>query len=159
MRKALVAAGLAIALGVPLAGVIHKERVLSGGRTVLLALAPVDPRSLLQGDYMALRYELASHVPADAPRDGRLVLADGEKGVARIVRVHAGEPLGAGEYLLGYRRRGHAVRLGAESFFFQEGTGGDLAGARYGELRADADGDSVLVGLRDADLRPLGHRR
>src|SRR3546814_7520410 len=36
--------------------VLQKQRVLDDGRTVLLALRPVDPRSLIQGDYMVLRY-------------------------------------------------------------------------------------------------------
>lgn len=34
----------------------HMETVLAEGKTVLLALAPVDPRAPLMGDYMALRY-------------------------------------------------------------------------------------------------------
>jgi len=32
------------------------ERILSDGRVLLLELAPVDPRSLMQGDYMALQF-------------------------------------------------------------------------------------------------------
>ncbi|MFX7329222.1 GDYXXLXY domain-containing protein, partial [Acinetobacter baumannii] len=34
----------------------QKEMLLKEGQLVLLPLAPVDPRSLMQGDYMALRY-------------------------------------------------------------------------------------------------------
>ena len=36
-----------------------RERQLASGRLVYLELAPVDPRSLMQGDYMALRYRMA----------------------------------------------------------------------------------------------------
>jgi uncharacterized membrane-anchored protein len=158
VRRALLAAGLALALGLPLGLVVQKERVLRSGRTVLLALAPVDPRSLMQGDYMSLAYDVARSLPPAAAPDGRIVLADDGRGVARLVRVDAGEPLAAGEYLLRYRIRGGSVRLGAESLFFQEGTGDALAGARFGELRVDGQGGAVLVGLRDADLRPLGRR-
>lgn len=156
MRKGLVVLGVALALLAPLWAVVGKERVLARGRVVLLELAPRDPRSLLQGDYMALRYAVAAEVPAGAPRDGRLVLADDGRGVARLVRVDGGEPLAAGEALLRYRVRGRSVRLGAESFLFEEGQADALAGARFGELRVDGDGDAVLVGLRDGELRPLG---
>lgn len=156
MRLALVALGLALSLGVPLAGAVEKERTLREGRAVVLALAPVDPRSLMQGDYLALAYDVARQVPPYAPADGRLVLEDDPRGVARFVRVHAGEPLRPGEYLLRYRRRGARVRLGAESFFFEEGQAEALAGVRFGELRVDPGGESVLVGVRGADLAPLG---
>jgi uncharacterized membrane-anchored protein len=157
VRALLVALGLAVALGVPLTGTVEKERTLREGRAVLLALAPVDPRSLMQGDYLALAYAIAREVPPHAPADGRLVLEDGaDGGAARLVRVHAGEPLRAGEYLLRYRRRGGRVRLGAESLFFEEGAGPALAAARYGELRVDEDGDAVLVGVRGDGLAPLG---
>ena len=39
-----------------------KERHLAEGEVVFLELAPVDPRSLMQGDYMALRFALANRV-------------------------------------------------------------------------------------------------
>lgn len=34
------------------------ERVLANGQSVLLRLSPVDPRSLMQGDYMIINYEV-----------------------------------------------------------------------------------------------------
>jgi uncharacterized membrane-anchored protein len=80
-----------------------------------------------------------------------------ERGVASFVRVHGGEPLGPGEALLQFRS-GKGIRFGAESFFFQEGTAGVYDPARYGELRVAKDGVSVLVGLRDEHLTPLGRR-
>ena len=51
------------------------------------------------------------------------------------------------------------MRLGAESYFFQEGQSDLFAKARYGELRATPGGETVLVGLRDADLAALGPPR
>ena len=39
-------------------GIYQAERTLSQGEVVYLELAPVDPRSLIQGDYMALDYAL-----------------------------------------------------------------------------------------------------
>jgi uncharacterized membrane-anchored protein len=139
----------------------HKESVLRSGTKMYLRLAPVDPRSLLQGDYMALRYEIANRVrdlKEELPSDGRLVVRPGENGVAQFVRLHQGEPLGLGEHLLRYRNRG-GVRLGAESFFFQEGHAKYYEKARYGELRVSSAGESVLVGLAGERLERLGPGR
>lgn len=164
IRRLLLALGFVTALGVPVALVIQKEAVLSDGTTILLRLAPVDPRSLMQGDYMDLRYAVAREVGARAeawPRDGRLVVRLDERGVARFVeRWTEGRRLGPDEHLLRYRVRpgawGDGLRLGAESFFFQEGHADRYRDARYGELKVAEDGESVLVGLRGEDLEPLG---
>ena len=160
MRSALVLAGLALALAVPNAAIARKERQLAHGTPVLLELAPVDPRSLIQGDYMQLDYAITREaLVGDVrrwPRDGHLVIALDTAGVAHFVRVHApGRPLCAGERLLQYRRRRVRVRVGTDAFHFQEGHADRYARARYGELRLDATGGSVLVGLRDAERRRL----
>ncbi len=159
MRTFGLLAGLMVALGVPLALIAHKEQVVASGTTMLLPLAPRDPRSLIQGDYMALRYALPSDLLAQSqawPRDGALVVRLDATGVATFVRRHAGEPLAGGEHLLRYRRRGMALRLGAESFFFQEGQARVYERARYGELKVSPNGESVLVGLRDDRREVLG---
>lgn len=139
--------------------IIKKEETLSKGRTMLLRLAPVDPRSLIQGDYMMLRYALANEVPKSQLGDkGHLVVSLDENGVAKFVRVYRGESLADGEHLLFYRNRG-GLRLGAESFMFQEGTAKLYSSARYGEIKVDQSGRSVLVGIRGEDFKPLGRRQ
>lgn len=155
-----LALALGLALTIPGWVVVAKERVLAAGETVLLRLAPVDPRSLMQGDYMRLRYALVGDIPAVdrlAPR-GALVVTRDRDGVAGFVRVDDGGPLQPGELRLRYFKRGHDVSLGAETFLFPEGEGEALEAARYGELAVAAAGDSVLVGLRDGERRPLGPR-
>ncbi|MDE8355606.1 GDYXXLXY domain-containing protein, partial [Klebsiella pneumoniae] len=54
-RGALIALGLVLALAVVNLAIVSCERLLAEGEVVLLELAPVDPRSLMQGDYMSLR--------------------------------------------------------------------------------------------------------
>ena len=161
MRAAIIFGGLALALLVPAGLVIQKEYVLANGRTVLLELAPRDPRSLMQGDYMVLDYAISrerSEDLAQRPRDGHLVLRLDEQGVGRFVRFDTPQtPLAPGEFKLRYRVRQERVRLGAESFFFQEGHADRYERARYGELRVAGSGASVLVGLRDEQRQPLGH--
>jgi uncharacterized membrane-anchored protein len=163
VKGALVAAGLVVVLVVPNALVVQKERLLADGTTMLLELAPVDPRSLIQGDYMRLDYAISREIAGSEavwPRTGQLVVALDDKGVARFVRRHdEGTPLRSGEQLLVYRYRGGAIRVGTDAFHFQEGHAHRYVGARYGELRVAKSGTSVLVGLRDEALRPLGGAR
>ncbi|HEX8436951.1 GDYXXLXY domain-containing protein [Archangium sp.] len=163
MRARVIFGGLALVVVALVVLVVRKEQVLAHGTPVLLELAPVDPRSLMQGDYMVLDYAVSRQVDREgemwneAPRDGRLVLRLDEQGVGRFVREEQpGTPLAPGELLLRYKVREGRVRLGAESFFFQEGHADRYAGAKYGELRVTGDGSSVLVGLRDAERQPLG---
>lgn len=143
--------------------IYQKQSTLSSASTVLLRLAPVDPRSLMQGDYMRLRYEVAQDATAalsaveHEASDGKLVIAVDQNRVARFIRVYQGEALAPGELLLRYRKRGE-VRLGAESFFFEEGKASLYEQARYGELKVTANGDSIMVGLRNENLELLGEQ-
>lgn len=138
--------------------IVQQERLVAQGEPIFLALAPVDPRSLMQGDYMILRYAIATELNGDElPEGGTLVITLDEQRVATFVRLHqAQEPLRAGELLLGYHRQGRNVYLGAESFFFQEGHAEYYEEAEYGELRVAESGESVLVGLRGANFESLG---
>jgi uncharacterized membrane-anchored protein len=159
--RILFGLGLLLALGGPVFTILQKENLLRKGRTVLLELAPRDPRSLMQGDYMDLDYGLSRRLRElkELPKNGYAVLKNDEKGVAVFQRLHAGESLGPGEFLLRFRNRGFRTRIGAESFFFQEGQAGRFQLARYGELRVDDRGGVLLSGLRDNDLKPLGDPR
>ena len=136
-----------------------KEGVLAEGETLLLELQPRDPRSLLQGDYMSLRYRLGNELASragGATADGHAVVRLNDQHVAQFVRLHDGvTPLATDERLLRFRKRGSAVRIAGDAFFFQEGQAAIYQPARYGELRVADDGDAVLVGLRDEALRPL----
>ena len=156
-RGLLIFGGLALVLGAVNVFLARKEQVLRTGQVVLLELAPVDPRSLIQGDYMRLDYALPRQADADStwPRTGRLVVALDDRGIARYVRRHSGGALAPGEHLLQYRIRGSRMRIGSDAFFFQEGHAARYAGARYGELRVDRGGGSVLVGLRGDSLQVL----
>jgi uncharacterized membrane-anchored protein len=141
--------------------IYRREALLSGGRIVLLELAPVDPRSLMQGDYMALRFKVADVIldraRAGGPvRDGFLVLTLDERNVGTFARQDDGTPLDSSEIRIRYRVRGDTVRFATDAFFFQEGTAQRYEGARYGEFRLDATGDSILTGLRGQNLDPLG---
>lgn len=160
MRKAVVLlAGLVILVLVNYS-IYSRERLLTEGRLVLLQLAPVDPRSLMQGDYMALRFQVANEirqrVGREEPHDGLAIIAVDERQVGAFARIDDGTALAANEVRMHYRVREHQIKFASNAFFFQEGTASAYAGARYGELRVGSDGESILTGLRDEQLGVLG---
>lgn len=135
--------------------IVKKEEILSEGKLVLLKLAPVDPRSLMQGDYMTLRYDITNNsFDTDIPRRGVCIVRLDEDGVASFVRYQKKpEGLTEDELPIEYTRQDWRVTIGAESFFFQEGMGDKYDRAKYGGLRIDQKGNSVLVGLYDEKLK------
>ena len=62
MRKTFVIAAGVLMLAAVNWGIYSRERLLAEGRVVMLELAPVDPRSLMQGDYMTLNFQLARQI-------------------------------------------------------------------------------------------------
>jgi len=162
MRKAIViAAGLAI-LALVNFSIYSREQLLASGAVVLLPLAPVDPRSLMQGDYMALRFavanEIQSRVGREAAHDGHVVLALDQKRIGSFARIDDGRPLTANEVRMRYRVRNEQVRFGTNAFFFQEGDAHLYENARFGEFRVGEDGEAILTGVRGEERAGNGER-
>lgn len=135
-----------------------KEELLKDGQLVLLELAPVDPRSLMQGDYMALRYKISENIDYDKmPKRGYCVVELDQSGKAERVRFQKDlTPLNKGEFLIEYTSSDKwNVNIGAESFFFQEGHAKKYEKAKYGGLKINKDGNSLLIGLYDEQLRKI----
>jgi uncharacterized membrane-anchored protein len=156
VMRALVPSAAVVALVVGL--VVHKQHIIDVGTPVLLELAPRDPRSLLQGDYVQLRYGApAQRIAASSGswQGGVAVLRVDGNGVGHYERLDDDAPLGEREVRIRYARTRQEVTLGPTSYFFQEGRGATWEQARFAEMRVDADGTAVLVGLRDADLRRI----
>jgi uncharacterized membrane-anchored protein len=135
--------------------IASRERLLADGRTVFLELAPVDPRSMMQGDYMALRFAVEREIDLSQP-GGRLVAKVDARSVATFARRDDGSPIAADEIRIRYRVRNGTVKFATNAFFFEEGTADRYDSARYGEFKVDADGELLLTGLRDRNLNPLG---
>lgn len=132
--------------------IIQKEKTLKDGKLILLELAPVDPRSLMQGDYMRLRYNIADNINTDdaTPR-GYVVVQLDSKGIARGIRIQNTEtPIHKDEILIKYTMsNSNSLNIGAESYFFQEGHASKYEQAKFGGLRVDNKGNSLLIGLYD----------
>lgn len=163
-QLALLLSGLAILAGIN-ATVWRYEYAMSSGEVVLLRLAPVDPRSLMQGDYMRLNYEIARELTS---RDARatqnkgsntLVIRLDAHQVATLVADGKPDRLASDERLLQVHQSERQWQIGPDAYFFEEGTGEQYEAARYGEFRLQADGKTLLVGLRDEAYQPIGQTR
>ena len=157
----LILATVGLSLAVVNVGIVRKETVIAHGRTVLVELAPVDPRSLMQGDYMRLNFRLPDVPVAPGPGDlpPRVVLQVDERGVATPLRIElAGEEapvLSPSDVRIALVPKDGRWVLVTDAWFFKEGHAERFASAKYGEFRVTADGEALLVGLRDARLSPI----
>lgn len=141
-----------------------KEKTLKEGTLVLLELAPVDPRSLMQGDYMRLNYAISNSNPIsvfesetqEISKRGFVVLTLDSLGVGQRVRLQETfTPIEANELAIKYFKPDWRINIGAESYFFQEGQAEKFEAAKYGGLRVDEKGNSILIGLYDADRKQI----
>lgn len=134
------------------------EQLLQDGKVVRFALAPVDPRSIMQGDYMALEYAIAQEVRAALPEgmtQGQLLLTLDSQKVAHFVGIYRDQPKAADQLTVDFRLRNHRVKLASNSFFFEEGQVDHFNQAKYGEFRVSDRGELLLVKLLDVQLQPL----
>ena len=169
----MTALGVVSVLAVANWGIWTNETILRTGQRVVLVLAPVDPRSLMQGDYMSLNFELVDHLRKATqttqansntgnPRktqEGYAILALDDKGVASLAGVSQTYPsmiLADGKtVVMRYKTNGYRVRLPSHEYFFPEGMGSHFAKAKYGEFRVRQDGKALLSGLLDEKLDRL----
>jgi uncharacterized membrane-anchored protein len=138
--------------------IFDKETLRQTGDTVLLELAPVDPRSLMQGDYMRLNYKVTGDMGQRFPKArerGYAVIAADTNAVATVVRLDDGSPLREGEMLLRYHQEHGRFRLVPDSFMFQEGLRSVYQPAKYGVFKFDKSGHHILVGLAGADRKAI----
>lgn len=152
-------AGLVLILALANWHIVQKRAVIADGQILLLELRPADPRSLIQGDYMALALAdpamPSATVIRDLPYRGTVILALDENRVGRYVRPDDGSPLHEGELRVQYRRHedwgDHRLDYGAQSFFFRSGEAERYERARFSMLRVAEDGSTVLTDLAGED--------
>lgn len=138
--------------------VLSSESILTNGTTVKLELAPVDPRSLLQGDYVQLSYTIATLPDTDfeAGKKLRVVLRKQENEIHGYSGFYEQDGVWNQPYekqaddviingtTLGYQR----IEYGIESFFVPEGTGLEIERtAKYAIIKIGSKGDALLESL------------
>lgn len=138
--------------------VYSSESILSKGATIKLELVPVDPRSLLQGDYVRIGYTISTLEGED--------FSSGEK-IRVVLRKqsdnvydYAGYYETAGNWNKPYTAEptdviingktvgGSQIEYGIESYFVPEGTGLVVErNAKFATIKVGANGDALLESL------------
>lgn len=159
LGSALVAASAVLTLGAAGYAVWQKETLIARGDKVYVRLAPVDPRSLMQGDFMRLNFAVpgGSSLPLAGAERPVVVARREPGGVAQLLRTaRADAPLAADEMRIELTPKGGQWILVTDAWFFREGEAARFEKARYGEFRVLPDGRALLVGMADEQLRGLG---
>lgn len=143
-----------LTLSIANVSIFQKEAVARTGTTLFVALAPVDPRSLMQGDYMRLSFRL-DNVTETSSTVTALVGVMDEHGIWTVVRSDNGMPLSAGEIKINLSGTPDHPIFVTDAWFFKEGEATRWQGAGYGEFRVKPDGTAVLIGLRGKNLESL----
>jgi len=145
-------------------------RTLAAEEKVLIEGARERLQTLVSTEELARRVEVAiakqeviareaGRARSPVPPSGARALEEGRVGRGPIAldgRRVASLAAGDSALRIRYRVRNGRVWLGTNAFFFSEGEARRFAPARFGEFRLDGEtGEALLVGLCDADLRPL----
>ena len=157
LRYSLIGLGALAIAGLFGSQIKALETIKQSGETVYLDLRPVDPRALMMGDFMALRYaaETPEGLPPNIPPSGQFVLALDDNQLGTFRRVEDGSPLAEDEININYIRRRRGVTFGAPRFYFQNGTAETYENADYGVFKIIPSGRAILVGLADENFKTL----
>lgn len=135
-----------------------------------LELTPVDPRSLLQGDYMTLNYDITDRAEEAIynrmynnkdenskfldMRRGYIVIRLNENRVAEFVKITKEKTDKKGLFFIAFKRDGFNVNINANSYLFQEGTGDKYQNACYSKVVLVGN-NLRLIDLRDKDFKEI----
>lgn len=140
---------------------VYTQRALQTAQTVYFKIEPVDPRALLSGDYMQLRYDFER--PYLAEQGQALVLQVGENNVLYLPSAAAEDEAQASAAQADTPQRPQTVRIKTlrshyrvpHQFYFQEGTGKKYENAVYAKAAVLPNGSILLLGLTDKNFNLL----
>ena len=158
--RAGLLAGLLLVLVVANGAIWQKEQLIATGEPVFIPLAPADPRSLMQGDFMRLNFlgftafEDLDSLDRRTARPHVVLLRDA-RGVATVQGRDDGKPLAPGALRMELTPKDGRWVLVTDAWFFREGEAERWEKARFGEFRVMPDGRALLVGMRGENLERL----
>jgi len=141
--------------------VLSNELKLRSADEIIVRLAPLDPRSLIQGDYVILAYSFERDARKElrvnaseslrfpnntvhvllTPQDGEYIFKD--ISVKKIEEIPLGDIV-----LKGKVARYSRINFGIENFFVEENTGREVErNARFAKLKVTSSGEAFVVDL------------
>lgn len=139
--------------------ILALNEVRDEGQTVYLDLRPVDPRALMLGDYMRLRYT-EERVPEgkdidDLPPKGAFVMTLNENNVGSVSHLESNARIASNQVRFNYTRTNRSLTFGAPRFYFENGTAETYENASYGVFKVSPTGKAILVDLADEEFKTL----
>ena len=136
---------------------VKNEAAIQSGKVIRLALAPVDPRSMLQGDHVTLRYDISTLPGTDLPANKKIkvILTPTSEGTYEYgghYKIEGKwnkpyEPSDDDIMVNGLTYSDHDVQYGIESFFIPEGTGQEFEDKTMAIVRVGENGNALLIEL------------
>lgn len=146
-----------------LAFIAIKENTLRTGTNVLLQTVPIDPLSLLQGEYVVLGYEIAElpgHIVVRTGQEFYVELSEGPDGVWAAGRYLERRPDSDEVFIKGTVSSRGRLSFGIDTFFIPEGTGQIIERSRDVKVlvSVDSSGSAVIEDLI-VDGQPFDPRK
>lgn len=172
MNKKLMPLFLVVlSLIVFLAMIIKNEVHLQHSESIYVRLKPVDPRSLIQGDYMVLSYQLYfSDVGQQLNKDDVVIFKNKSKVLAyveldaqgKVIRTSFDSKRLENDPVMLHRlmlnnpsNQVDSLYPASNSFLFAEGLAECYQAAQYAEFKVNQQGKAILASLRGEDLEDL----
>lgn len=154
MKKIFVVLNLLLLMIVFGYSVIKEEKNLKKA-TFYIKTVPVDPHSLIQGDYMVLNYDIAESARMEIGniRKGYIRIKINDLKIAEFIRIDEEYlPPSNNEISIQFQKNGSNIDIGVNSYLFQEGTGNKFQKAQYAEVIELKNGKLRLKNLLDKDF-------
>ena len=147
-----------------LAFIAVKENTLRTGTSVLLQTVPIDPLSLLQGEFVVLDYEIALLPEQDRGAvQGTtfyVMLLEAPDGVWQVRHYALAKPGSDTVFIKGTVNQRGRLEFGIDTFFIPEGTGHIIEGSRDVKVMVSVDsGGSAVIEDLIVDGFPFDPRR
>ncbi len=134
--------------------IFQKETILRNGTDIILKVEPVDPRSIIQGDYVQLSYNI-SQIDSDERYDRVYVLVEKNskgiyqmKGIYDTIEEAKKERTDDHQVIVTGKANGNTITYGIENFFIEEGTGIEVEqNAKYANIKVGSNGDAILISV------------
>ena len=151
--------------------IVKNEVHLQHSESIYVRLKPVDPRSLIQGDYMALSYQLYfSDVKELSNKEDVSFLQNKPKVLAyveldaqrKVIKTSFNSKLIKSHPSVAHRlmlknpsNRMDLLYPASNSFLFAEGLAECYQAAQYAEFKVNQQGEAILASLRGESLQDL----
>ena len=160
LKYILITANFILLAGLFIFSVVKMENIRGKGKELYLKLAPVDPRSLMQGDYMTLSFDLDNQIGSvrrlredyDFPYKYVVVSQDSCK---YLRGQNEPTPCEANEVAIKLAPKDYWHFLPTKSYFFQEGTEQKYSNSEYARVKVDEYGIFVIVALCDENKKDI----